>query len=252
MFYSHISATLVIVNLCAIVEHHIRFWKWPCIKPQSRLIIRSHFLRTLCQHVFAALALTWSSCLLPKKNTRDRYFGCFSFILISTRNSIQFLIFKVAGIVLLWTLDSNNFSGSDISPEKLKTVDFVSSFNPQLLSRFPSNTDVWHLCGAEDQAVRLNFPILNLSILRAENKAVCIHEWIFKFSIIFFPMRREEWVVRKVVSHFCFGHWKCSFKKYGKVTFWAEKVGFPHSHIQDLRRLKWKSETTFQYKYTPY
>ena len=141
MFYSHISATLVIVNLCAIVEHHFRFWKWPCIKPQGRLIIRSHYLRTLCQHVFAALALTWSSCSLPKMNTRDRYFGCFSFILIFKRNSIHFLYFKVAGIILLRTLDSNNFSVSDISPEKLKTVDFVSSFIPQLLSRLPSNTD---------------------------------------------------------------------------------------------------------------
>ena len=141
MFYSHISAKLVVVNLCAIVELHFRFWKWPCIKPQGRLIIRSHYLRTLCQHVFAALALTWSSCSLPKKNTRDRYFGCFSFILIFKRNSIQFLFFKVAGIVLLRTLDSNNFSVSDISPEKLKTVDFVSSFIPQLLSRLPSNTD---------------------------------------------------------------------------------------------------------------
>ena len=197
MFYSHISATLVMVNLGVIVEHHFRFWKWPCIKPQSRLIIRSHFLRTLCQHVFAALALTFSSCSLPKKNTRDRYFGCFSFILIFKRNSIQFLFFKVAGMVLLRTLDSNNFSGSHVSPEKLKSVDFVSSFNPLLLSRLPSNTDVWHLSGAEDQAVRLNFPILNLSILRAEDKAVCIHVWIFKFSIIFFPiLRGEEWAVR--------------------------------------------------------
>ena len=133
----YIFATLLVENLCAIVAHRFRFWKWPCIKPQGRLIIRSHYLRTLCQHVFAALALTWSSCSLPKKNTRDRYFGCFSFILISTRNSIQFLFFKVAGIVLLRTLDSNNFSGSDISPEKLKTVDFVSSFNPLLLSRSP-------------------------------------------------------------------------------------------------------------------
>ena len=195
MFYSHISTTLVIVNLCAIVEHHFRLWKWPCIKPQGRLIIRSHYLRTLCQHVFAALALTWSSCSLPKKNTRDRYVGCFSFILNFKRNSSQFLFFKVAGIVLLRTLDSNNFSCSDISPEKLKTVDFFSSFNPQLLSRLPSNTDVWHLCGAEDRAVRLNFPILNLPILRAED-AVCIHEWIFKFSIIFFPMRGQEWAVR--------------------------------------------------------
>ena len=196
MFYSHISAKLVVVNLCAIVELHFRFWKWPCIKPQGRLIIRSHYLRTLCQHVFAALALTWSSCSLHKKNTRDRCFGCFSFILIFKRNSIHFLYFKVAGIILLRTLDSNNFSVSDISPEKLKTVDFVSSFIPQLLSRLPSNTDVWHLSGAEDQAVRLNFPILNLSIFRASDKAVCIHEWIFKFSIIFFPMKGEEWAVR--------------------------------------------------------
>ena len=141
MFYSHISAKLVVVNLCAIVELHFRFWKWPCIKPQGRLIIRSHYLRTLCQHVFAALALTWSSCSLHKKNTRDRCFGCFSFILIFKRNSIHFLYFKVAGIILLRTLDSNNFSVSDISPEKLKTVDFVSSFIPQLLSRLPSNTD---------------------------------------------------------------------------------------------------------------
>ena len=56
----------------------------------------------------------------------------------------------------------------------------------------------------------------------------------------------------KVVSDFCFGHWKCPFGKYGKVTFWVEKVAFPHSHIQHLRRPKRKCETTIFSEYKKY
>ena len=89
-------------------------------------------------------------------------------------------------------MDSNLFSGSHISPEKLKSVDFVSSFNPLLLSRSPQT----QMCDI-------------LAELKTE-----MSDWISQFWIC------QSWGQKIKLSVYMYGF--LNFQLYS-FQFWEEK-----------------------------